>query len=178
MVEKKDFSKLEVSNANCKIVNIAKDMLLEVEEHIDQEKIIKVPFSKLLLLGSGVSEIVPAFRTISQNTTLSSSGLYCLANEAMGDTLKKARNGNFWGAFKTAEGKSKFAQLKAAEPITGNSKTVMPINPATIMMLVALYDIEENLGEIKETQKQILNFMMNEKKIRNRGRYRDFNKHY
>lgn len=161
---KKDFSELEVSNANCEIVNVAKSMLSKVEDHIDQETIIKVPFAKLLLLGSGVSEIVPAFRTVSQTTTLSSSGLYYLANEAVGDTLKKARNGNFWGAFKTTEGKSKFAQLKSAEPITANSKTVMPVNPATIMMAVALYDIEENLGEIKETQKQILNFMLNEKK--------------
>ncbi len=35
----------------------------------------------------------------------STSGLYRLANQSVGDVLKVAKNGNFRGAFKTAEGK-------------------------------------------------------------------------
>lgn len=43
---------------------------------------------------------MPALRTITQNTTVNMGGLYRLANKEVGDALKVAKNGNFWGAFK------------------------------------------------------------------------------
>jgi hypothetical protein len=68
----------------------------------------------------------------------------------VGDVLKVAKNGNFWGAFKTAEGTSKFAQLQVARPFSASTKTVIPIDPATIMMAVALFSIEQQLKKIAE----------------------------
>ena len=79
-----------------------------------------------------------------------------MANAAVGDTLKVASNGNFWGAFKTAEGASKFAQLKPADPLTVTTQSAAAINPATMMMAVALFSIEQKLGEIEKMQKQII----------------------
>lgn len=94
---------------------------------------------------------------------MNTQGLYQLANASIGDKLKVAKNGNFWGAFKTAEGGSKFAQLTAANPISATNKMVMNANPATMMMAVALFSIEKELGNIEEMQKQILSFLQIEK---------------
>lgn len=94
---------------------------------------------------------------------MDTSGLYRVANQAVGDTLKIAKNGNPWGALKTADGGSKLAQLQSAGPLTATSKSVAAINPATMMMAVALFSIEQQLGEISEMQKQILSFLEIEK---------------
>ena len=77
--------------------------------------------------------------------------------------LKPTKDGNFWGAFKTAEGKSKFAKLKSAGSLSATSTTTIPVDPATMMMAVALYSIEKKLGDIEEMQKQILSFLEIEK---------------
>ena len=90
-------------------------------------------------------------------------GLYSLANAGVGDVLKVVKNGNFWGAFKTADGASKFAQLQATGPISATTQTVAAINPATMMMAVALFSIEQELGKIEEMQKQIISFLEIEK---------------
>ncbi len=100
---------------------------------------------------------------VTQTSTIAGEGLYRLANAAVGDTLKVAKNGNFWGAFKTADGASKFAQLQAAGPLQATNSMVMPIDPATMMMAVALFSIEQQLGNIAEMQKKILSFLEIEK---------------
>ena len=86
-----------------------------------------------------------------------------MANAAVGDSLKKAKDGNFWGAFKKADGGSKFAKLTEAGPLSVTTETVRPIDPTTIMVAATLYTIEKKLDSIAETQKQILSFLENEK---------------
>ncbi len=78
---------------------------------------LSIPIAELSALGIGISSVVPALNTVTQSTTIAADGVYRLANASVGDTLKVAKNGNFWGAFKTAEGASKFAQLQEAGPI-------------------------------------------------------------
>ena len=60
-------------------------------------------------------------------------------------------------------GGSKLAQLQSAGPLAATSKSVAAINPVTMMMAVALFSIEQQLGEITEMQKQILSFLEIEK---------------
>lgn len=86
-----------------------------------------------------------------------------MANATVGDTLKIAKDGNAWGALKTANGSSKLAKFTEVGQQTMTSSTVMPIDPATMMMAVALYSIEQQLGEIVEMEKQILSFLEQEK---------------
>ena len=145
------------------IISTSNIMLMETCAEITENNSISIPIGKLATLGGGVSSLLPALRTVTQTTTVGSKGLYKLANEAIGDTLKVAKNGNFWGAFKTAEGKSKFVQLTEAGPINETTKTVLPLDPATIMMAAALYSIEKQLDEIIEMEKQILSFLEQEK---------------
>jgi len=72
--------------------------------------------------------------------------------------------GNFWGAFlRLSDGASKFAQLQAAGPLSATTTTAAAINPAIMLMAVALFSIEKELGNIAEMEKQILSFLEVEK---------------
>lgn len=123
----------------------------------------RMPIAQLGALGAGVASMLPVFRTITQTTTIPVEGLYRVANAGAGDVLKLARNGNAWGALKTAAGGSKMAQLQAVSGIEATSTAVSVINPATVMMAVALFSLEQKLGKIEETEQKILSFLNTEK---------------
>ena len=161
--DSQELSPMPCAEAN-DLISITDDVLLDVRTDISQSKSLSMPIAQLSTLGAGVASLLPAFRTVTQTSTIAGEGLYRLANAAVGDTLKVAKNGNFWGAFKTADGASKFAQLQAAGPLQATNSMVMPIDPATMMMAVALFSIEQQLGNIAEMQKKILSFLEIEKK--------------
>ncbi len=145
------------------LVEQSDGLLVNARADIAEQKTLSMPIAQLATLGIGVSSLLPALRTVTQTTTSNTQGLYQLANATVGDTLKVAKNGNFWGAFKTADGSSKFVQLQSANPLDKTTKTVASINPATMMMAVALFSIEQKLGDIEQMQKQILSFLEIEK---------------
>ena len=124
---------------------------------------ISMPIAELSTLGAGVSSLFPALRTVTTTTSVDMQGLFRVANAVPGDVLKMAKNQNYWGAIKTAEGTSKMAQFAQAGPLTATTEAVAAINPATMMMAVALFSIEQKLGDIEEMQKQILQHMEFEK---------------
>lgn len=145
------------------LLEVTQGILVDARTTLDSKKSLSVPIAELATLGAGVSSLIPALNSITQTTTIAMDGLYTLANAGVGDVLKVAKNGNFWGAFKTADGASKFAQLQATGPISATTQTVAAINPATMMMAVALFSIEQELGKIEEMQKQIISFLEIEK---------------
>jgi hypothetical protein len=138
-------------------------LLADARTTLDNKHSLSVPIAELSTLGAGVCSLIPALNTVTQTTTIAANGLYTLANSGVGDVLKVAKNGNFWGAFKTADGASKFAQLQAAGPISATTQAAAAFNPATMMMAVALFSIEQELGKIEEMQKQIISFLEIEK---------------
>lgn len=148
---------------NEELVEIADGILMDSRASMENKPVMSMPIAQLATLGAGVASLLPVFRTVTQTTTVATDGLFRLANAYVGDTLKIAQNGNFWGAFKTAGGKSKFAQLQAVTTAPGTTTTVSAINPATIMMAVALFSIEQKLGNIADMEKQILSFLEVEK---------------
>lgn len=146
------------------ISSLTSELLVEARSlSVPEDSSICLPIAQLETLGGGVSSLVPAFRTITQTSSTDMAGLYQLANEGIGDTLKRAKDGTFWGAFKKADGASKMAKLKAADPVTTTNKLVMNANPATMMMAFALFSLEKEIGNIKEMQKEILSFLELEK---------------
>ena len=150
---------LALIDGSKELMEITEGLLLDARSSLENKKTMSVPIAELSTLGAGVASLVPAFNTITTTTTLVTDGLFAIANKEAGDTLKMAKNGNAWGAMKTATGGSKMVQLVEAGPLTATSQAVSAINPATMMMAVALYSIEKQLGEIAETQKQILSFL-------------------
>ena len=137
--------------------------LADIHTEKERGNAITVPIVQLGLLGGTVASMIPALRTATQTTTVNTTGLYRLANESIGDALKVAKNGNFWGAFKKADGGSKFVQLQNAGPVSATNSYVTPIDPATMMMAAALFVIEQQLGNIEEMGEQIISFLEIEK---------------
>lgn len=154
---------LQKINEQYGIVELSEDLLANARANINSKKSISFPIAELSTLGAGVSSLIPTFNAVTQTTTIASEGLYRIANAAIGDTLKIAKDGNAWGAMKTAAGKSKMVKLSEAGPLTATSQAVNAFNPATMMMAAALYSIEKNIDEIKATQKKILDFLQIEK---------------
>lgn len=104
---------------------MTEEMLMDARKGIANTKTLSMPIAELALLGAGVSSLIPALRTVTQTTTINTQGLYQLANAGVGDVFKVAKNGNFWGSFKTVDGTSKFAQLQAAGPLTATNTAVI-----------------------------------------------------
>ena len=147
---------LEGQNELCQVTEA---LLTDTGADLAKRQTMSVPITSLASLGAAVSSIVPALRTVTETTTINMRGLYTLANAEVGDALKVAKNGNFWAAFKTADGTSKFVQLQQADPISASTVTTLPINPATMMMAIALHSIEQKLDKIEEMQQQIIDFL-------------------
>lgn len=142
------------------LINITDSVLLDVRTDISQSKSLSMPIAQLSTLGAGVASLLPAFRTVTQTSTIAAEGLYRIPNAVIGDTSKAAKSGNFWPSFKNS---NKLAQLQKVESLQSTSSIVMPIDPATMMMAVALFSIEQQLGNIAEMQKKILSFLEIEK---------------
>lgn len=138
-------------------------------DYTNTKKAITIPMAQLSTLGAGVSSVLPRFRTVTQTTTIDAHGLYRLANEDLGDVLKKAKDGNYWAAFKTADNRSKMVKLQEAEKLSVSNVTTLPVNPATIMMAAALFAIEKELKEISVMEKEILSFLETDKQSKIEG---------
>lgn len=142
---------------------IAEGILFDARANIRDKPVMSMPIAQLSALGSGVASLLPLFRTVTQTTTFNLDGLYRLANAGVGDVLKVAKNGNSWGALKTAAGTSKLAQFQAASLSPATTTAVTSISPATVMMAVALFSIEQKLDRIADMERQILSFLEIEK---------------
>ena len=153
----------ESIESNYDLIQLTEDMLDEARASIDNSDTLSVPVAELATLGAGVASILPTLNTVTQKVSIEGGGLFKVINMGAGDALKATKGGDYWGAFKTAEGKSKMAKLQEAGPISAKAQTVAPINPATMMMAVALFSIEQELGQIAEMEKQILSFLRIEK---------------
>ena len=153
----------EVIPHQADLIEVTNGILMDTRSELPAKALFSMPIAQLATLGAGVSSLIPALHTVTQTTTVNAQGLYYLANAGVGDALKVARNGNSWGALKCADGTSKMAQFQSAGPLTATSTATVPIDPATMLMAVALFSIEQKLDSIEEMQKQILTFLEVEK---------------
>ena len=162
--QKEDTSRTAgITRTDQDLTEIAEGILLDTQTDLSKANTHSMPMAQIAALGAGVASLIPVFHTVTQTMTIDTQGLYQLANAGVGDVLKMTRSGNFWGALKTSDGASRMAQLKAAGPLTAKNTVAVPVNPATIMMAVALFSIEQKLDSIAEIQKQILSFLETEK---------------
>jgi hypothetical protein len=145
------------------LAELTERMLLDEYDSIRSDKVLSVPIAGLSALGVGVSSMIPALNTITHTITIPMEGVYKVANAELGDVLKMAKDGNFWGAIKTADNTSKMAKFQALDPLSATIKTAPQINPAIMIMAVALFSIEKELKNIEKIGKQILSFLEIEK---------------
>lgn len=145
------------------LIKVSDYLLYDTITDLSDKKTISLPISELASLGAAASSLESKIRTVTETTNIDTKGLYRLYNQEKGDILKKCKDGSYWGAFNTADGKSKFAKLVEAEPIQQTKTIVMPIDPAIMMMAVAVASIEHQLKHIVEMEHQILSFLENDK---------------
>lgn len=151
----------EVNNYNesNSLERLTDDLLKDARRAIDTKEALELPIAELSFLGASVASLLPVLNTLTDTKTFNTDGLFRIANAAVGDTLKMAKNGNAWGSLKTLEGKSKFVQLKEVKGLTAATESAGVINPTTMFVAMMLYSIEKDLDEIIETQKEILSFL-------------------
>lgn len=152
-------NELTITNTENELIELTDDLLRDAKASIHNNKTLSVPIAELSTLGAGISSLIPAFNTVTQTTSIATDGLYRVANSAAGDFLKQAKDGTYWGAMKTATGRSKMAKFAEVGPLNATTQTVAAFNPGTMLMAAALYSIEKNLDEIKKTQKKIMSFL-------------------
>ena len=145
------------------LLDVTQSLLADARTALNSSGVLSVPIAELSTLGAGVSSLIPALNTVTQTTSIAADGLYTIANAGVGDVLKAAKNGNFWASLKTADGASKMVQLQEAGAITATTQTAAAFNPATMMMAVALFSIEQELGKIEDMQRRIISFLEIEK---------------
>ena len=138
--------------------------MLDVTTAINSDKAVRVPIAELATLGAGVSSLIPAFHTVTQEISINTKGknIWSITNLEAGDKLSKAKKypEKYWAFVKNADkGKSEHALLEEVTSLTGTSQATAAIDPATMLMAAALYTIEKDLAQIEETQKKILTFL-------------------
>jgi hypothetical protein len=97
------------------LVQTSENFLNDVRVEYATKSIMSVPIAELSTLGAGVASLIPQLNTITQTKVVDASGLYTLANAEAGDTLKKAKDGTYWGSFKRADGSSKMLKVQSAQ---------------------------------------------------------------
>lgn len=143
------------------LIDVTNNLLFDVRSNLNQG--LSVPIAQLSTLGAGVASLLPVFRTVTETTSIAGEGLYRWINASKGSELKSAKDGLKWGAAKTSEGNSVMAKFQEIGELSLTSETVLPIDPATMLIAVALFSIEQQLGNIEEMQKKILSFLEIEK---------------
>lgn len=144
-----------------------------LKEEIALEKTTKVPLLSIAALGTAFATLPEAFRTITQ--TIETGGLEgyykAIFPEGVVGELVKAKDGaGFRGLIQGANGQ--FVGQPVFMPAVGNKvtmSTVIPFDPLTLVIAVALITIEKKLDDILETQQEILEFLKQKEKSKLRG---------
>lgn len=143
-----------IENSN-ELQTVTNYMLADVKKDMVLSNSITMPLSSLSNLGSSVSPLATTIKEIIDNSKKGSGGLYRVTNLKVGDKLNPTKKGITYGVVKKTDGSSKLAQLKEINSV--------PLDPTTLMMAVALYEIESQLNEIIEISKKIFSFLQQDK---------------
>lgn len=140
---------------------LADSEILDIATAINSDKVVRVPIAELFTLGAGVSSLIPAFNSVTQEINIDTKGLYRITNQEAGEVLQASKKyaGEDYPSLVTKAGGRKFARLKQVDSVEAVSKSTAAINPSTMLMAAALYSIEKDLSQIAETQKKILDFL-------------------
>ena len=142
-----------------RLMEVSEALLVDATNRINSANTLSVPIAELASLGGVVAALIPQISKATKAAGETTEKYYKVVNAGVGDTLKLSKNGNYHGFFKPSKNRPKSTVAEFKEV----SSVGMAIDPATMMMAVALFSIEQELGNISEMQKQILSFLQNEK---------------
>ena len=146
----------EIIEDNNTVSDMTQNLLMDVrKEPIPKDRAISLPFAELGSLGTAMAAFAPAVEVLAK---MNDGKLYKIANPKKGYELAKGKGDFYWPSLRNGKDKV-LAKLEDADISDAASK----IDPAMIMIAVALYDINKNLDEIKGLTKQVLSFLQIEK---------------
>lgn len=133
---------------------------------------LKVSFTDIAGLGVGFAQMLPQLRTVTTTAAIEQAA-YIPINNKFNEALRIAKKSNpnvFVGSFKSAaNGENVFANFVKASPESVTTSTVMPINPASMMMAAMLVEVEKKLDSIQKTADNILSFLEADKQAEQQG---------
>lgn len=146
-------------------ISTADDMLNDVRTEIREKASLSMPITEIAALGAGVASLLPSLRTATETVAAGSDApLFKVVNMGNGQ-LKWNKTKEFvWPSIKNPDGSTPLAKLVPVDSDNKSVGNVMPVDPALLMVAVALFSIEKKLSEISETEKQILSFLEYEKR--------------
>ena len=144
---------------NKDIIAMSNYMLADVRKDDIDNKSIKIPIdtiSEVSTLSMSSAEII---KQIMEHNPPTKGKMYRITNLGKNDSLVAVRGGkSFWGSIKKSDGARTMAKFKEVNP-----SKIASLDPTMLMITAALYNIEKDLGEIKELTKKILTFLESEK---------------
>ena len=126
-----------------------------IQDEVAIQEYTKVPLSQLSAMGATFASIAPAFQGVMQNA----------ASSGVGETLYRMviPNGvhgtvNAVGNITNAGGKI-VGRARFVEAGTSAVGAVAQINPAVMLMAIAISTVTKKLGQLEEAQKDIIEFL-------------------
>lgn len=122
----------------------------------------KIPLGQLSAMGATFASVAPALKNIVNGVQNSGAGqqLYSMRipkGLGLGESLQMTKDGGLLGNVVDASGKiTQRARFEAVPSVAG---TVAQINPAVMLMAVAIAAATKKLDQIEESQKDILEFL-------------------
>lgn len=132
----------------------------------------RIPFTEIAVLGTGLSSLLTSFRTVEQTVqTNGGETLYRVVfKDGISGKLVNSKDGiGKLGTILKDDGGFAQARWVEVNGSTITTSTVMPLDPTTLFMTAALMGIEKRLGVIQETQQEILDVLQASKKAEQRG---------
>ena len=133
-----------------------------IQEDVAIQEYTKVPLGQLSAMGVTFASVAPALKNIFNGAKGSRVGkqLYTMrisSGLGFGESLQIAKDGGLLGNVVDASGKiTKRARFEIAQ---GGAGAIAQINPAIMLMAVAIATVTKKLDKIEEAQKDIIEFL-------------------
>ena len=133
-----------------------------IQEDVAMQEYTKIPLGQLSAMGATFASVAPALKNVFSSVQSSGVGqqLYSMRipnGLRLGESLQLAKDGGLLGNVVDASGK--ITQRARFEAVQGAAGTVAQINPAIMLMAVAISTITKKLDQIEEAQKDIIEFL-------------------
>lgn len=144
---------LDVGEGSVSISTDVNTYLKEIQSQYGGGLITKIPYTKIAALGATFSAVAQTFHASA------SEPLYrCIFPEGVEGVLAKAKDGS--GALGTILKKEGgFAQARWVE-----AENIVPIDPTTILVAVAILGVAKQMADIKQGQEEIIGILERDKK--------------
>lgn len=133
-----------------------------IQEDIAIQEYTKVPLGQLSAMGTSFASVAPALKNIFNGAQSSGVEQQLFSMRIpnglrFGESLQIAKDGGLLGNIVDKSGK--ITQRARFEAVQGAAGTVAQINPAVMLMAVAITAVTKKLDQIEEAQKDIIEFL-------------------